>query len=162
MLECWLSQHWLCEKSYLRNQAFLRENEAKCMVRRDQWLEILSILVSLVDLERKEQELEQLRMDCEHFRARLESVQADSVREKKVRCSPGHGKRPRHVCGRSLALTPQDTILKCIYSEWVGKQLIIWIWQPFNMEAVYLVPFDSHLLLISVLKDQSMSLKFII
>ena len=40
--------------------------------------------MSLVDLERKEQELEQLRMDCEHFRARLESVQADSVREKKV------------------------------------------------------------------------------
>ncbi|XP_069422473.1 heat shock factor 2-binding protein isoform X3 [Ovis canadensis] len=35
------------------------------------------------NLERKEQELEQLRMDCEHFRARLESVQADSVREKK-------------------------------------------------------------------------------
>uniref|UniRef100_A0A8C6DIG4 Heat shock transcription factor 2 binding protein n=1 Tax=Moschus moschiferus TaxID=68415 RepID=A0A8C6DIG4_MOSMO len=35
------------------------------------------------NLERKEQELEQLRMDCEHFRARLESVQVDSVREKK-------------------------------------------------------------------------------
>ncbi|XP_047653458.1 heat shock factor 2-binding protein isoform X2 [Phacochoerus africanus] len=35
------------------------------------------------NLERKEQELEQLRMDCEHFKARLESVQADSVREKK-------------------------------------------------------------------------------
>ncbi|XP_066891308.1 heat shock factor 2-binding protein isoform X6 [Kogia breviceps] len=35
------------------------------------------------NLERKEQELEQLRMDCEHFRARLESVQEDCVREKK-------------------------------------------------------------------------------
>lgn len=35
------------------------------------------------NLERKEQELEQLRMDCEHFRARLETVQADSMREKK-------------------------------------------------------------------------------
>ncbi|XP_065798517.1 heat shock factor 2-binding protein isoform X3 [Muntiacus reevesi] len=35
------------------------------------------------NLERKEQELEQLRMDCEHFRARLDSLQADSVREKK-------------------------------------------------------------------------------
>ncbi|XP_032485824.1 heat shock factor 2-binding protein isoform X3 [Phocoena sinus] len=35
------------------------------------------------NLERKEQELEQLRMDCEHFKARLESVQEDSVREKK-------------------------------------------------------------------------------
>ncbi|XP_020747186.1 heat shock factor 2-binding protein isoform X1 [Odocoileus virginianus] len=35
------------------------------------------------NLERKEQELEQLRMDCEHFRARLESMQVDSVREKK-------------------------------------------------------------------------------
>ncbi|XP_072825967.1 heat shock factor 2-binding protein isoform X2 [Vicugna pacos] len=35
------------------------------------------------NLERKEQELEQLRMDREHFKARLESVQADSLREKK-------------------------------------------------------------------------------
>ncbi|CAI9175973.1 unnamed protein product [Rangifer tarandus platyrhynchus] len=35
------------------------------------------------NLERKEQESEQLRMDCEHFRARLESMQVDSVREKK-------------------------------------------------------------------------------
>ncbi|XP_068403262.1 heat shock factor 2-binding protein isoform X2 [Eschrichtius robustus] len=35
------------------------------------------------NLERKEQELEQLRMDCEHFKARLESVQEDSVSEKK-------------------------------------------------------------------------------
>lgn len=34
------------------------------------------------NLERKEQELEQLRMDCEPFKARLESVQEDSVREK--------------------------------------------------------------------------------
>ncbi|XP_040588012.1 heat shock factor 2-binding protein isoform X3 [Mesocricetus auratus] len=35
------------------------------------------------NLERKEQELEQLRLDCEHFKARLETVQADSGREKK-------------------------------------------------------------------------------
>ncbi|XP_048960547.1 heat shock factor 2-binding protein isoform X3 [Canis lupus dingo] len=35
------------------------------------------------NLERKEQELEQLRMDCEHFKARLETVQADSMRDKK-------------------------------------------------------------------------------
>ncbi|XP_071071091.1 heat shock factor 2-binding protein isoform X2 [Dasypus novemcinctus] len=35
------------------------------------------------NLERKEQELEQLKMDCEHFKARLETVQADSMREKK-------------------------------------------------------------------------------
>ncbi|XP_040842540.1 heat shock factor 2-binding protein [Ochotona curzoniae] len=35
------------------------------------------------NLERKDQELEQLRMDCEHFKARLESVQADSARERK-------------------------------------------------------------------------------
>nr|XP_035954892.1 heat shock factor 2-binding protein isoform X1 [Halichoerus grypus] len=35
------------------------------------------------NLEGKEQELEQLRMDCEHFKARLETVQADSRREKK-------------------------------------------------------------------------------
>uniref|UniRef100_G1SXK3 Heat shock transcription factor 2 binding protein n=1 Tax=Oryctolagus cuniculus TaxID=9986 RepID=G1SXK3_RABIT len=37
----------------------------------------------LRDLERKEQELEQLRMDCEHFKSRLETVQADGVRERK-------------------------------------------------------------------------------
>nr|KAF6394472.1 heat shock transcription factor 2 binding protein [Rousettus aegyptiacus] len=36
-----------------------------------------------MDLERKEHELEQLRMDCEHFKARLEAAQADSLREKK-------------------------------------------------------------------------------
>ena len=71
--------------------------------------------MSLVDLERKEQELEQLRMDCEHFRARLESMQADSVREKKVRCSPGHGKHPHHACGHSLALTPQDTVFLYVF-----------------------------------------------
>uniref|UniRef100_A0A8C9LL92 Heat shock transcription factor 2 binding protein n=1 Tax=Piliocolobus tephrosceles TaxID=591936 RepID=A0A8C9LL92_9PRIM len=35
------------------------------------------------NLERKEQELEQLKMDCEHFKARLEIVQADSIRDKK-------------------------------------------------------------------------------
>ncbi|XP_015998978.1 heat shock factor 2-binding protein isoform X2 [Rousettus aegyptiacus] len=35
------------------------------------------------NLERKEHELEQLRMDCEHFKARLEAAQADSLREKK-------------------------------------------------------------------------------
>ncbi|XP_057552112.1 heat shock factor 2-binding protein isoform X1 [Hippopotamus amphibius kiboko] len=35
------------------------------------------------NLESKEQELEQLRLDCEHFKARLESVQVDNVREKK-------------------------------------------------------------------------------
>ncbi|XP_069328343.1 heat shock factor 2-binding protein [Eulemur rufifrons] len=35
------------------------------------------------NLERKEQELEQLKMDCEHFKSRLETVQADSMREKK-------------------------------------------------------------------------------
>ncbi|XP_016883759.1 heat shock factor 2-binding protein isoform X6 [Homo sapiens] len=35
------------------------------------------------NLERKEQELEQLKMDCEHFKARLETVQADNIREKK-------------------------------------------------------------------------------
>ncbi|XP_047419184.1 heat shock factor 2-binding protein isoform X1 [Sciurus carolinensis] len=36
------------------------------------------------NLERKEQELEQLKLDCEHFKARLETVQADSGREKKM------------------------------------------------------------------------------
>lgn len=45
-----------------------------------------SIYMSLPDLERKEQESEQLKMDCEHFKARLETVQADSIREKEVRC----------------------------------------------------------------------------
>ncbi|XP_044940319.1 heat shock factor 2-binding protein isoform X5 [Mustela putorius furo] len=39
--------------------------------------------VSPSGLERKEQEVEQLRTDCAHFRARLEAVQADSMREKK-------------------------------------------------------------------------------
>lgn len=35
-------------------------------------------------MEKKEEELEQLKMDCEHFRARLEAAQADCMREKKV------------------------------------------------------------------------------
>ncbi|XP_019380677.1 PREDICTED: heat shock factor 2-binding protein isoform X1 [Gavialis gangeticus] len=34
-------------------------------------------------MEKREQELEQLRMDCKHFKARLETAQADSMREKK-------------------------------------------------------------------------------
>ncbi|XP_013360411.1 PREDICTED: heat shock factor 2-binding protein isoform X1 [Chinchilla lanigera] len=34
------------------------------------------------NLEMKEQELEQLKLDCEHFKARLETLQADSGREK--------------------------------------------------------------------------------
>ncbi|KAM9038829.1 heat shock factor 2-binding protein isoform X1 [Sarcophilus harrisii] len=34
-------------------------------------------------LEKKEQEVEQMRMDCEHFKARLEIAQADSIKEKK-------------------------------------------------------------------------------
>ncbi|XP_025070338.1 heat shock factor 2-binding protein isoform X3 [Alligator sinensis] len=34
-------------------------------------------------MEKREQELEQLRMDCEHFKARLETAQADCIREKK-------------------------------------------------------------------------------
>ncbi|NWR31785.1 HSF2B protein, partial [Tachuris rubrigastra] len=35
------------------------------------------------NLEKKEQEVQQLRMDCEHFKARLEAAQADCMREKK-------------------------------------------------------------------------------
>ncbi|PKU31714.1 hypothetical protein llap_17982 [Limosa lapponica baueri] len=35
------------------------------------------------DMEKKEEEIEQLKMDCEHFRARLETAQADCMREKK-------------------------------------------------------------------------------
>ncbi|XP_040515679.1 heat shock factor 2-binding protein isoform X9 [Gallus gallus] len=34
-------------------------------------------------MEKKEEEIEQLKMDCEHFRARLEAAQADCMREKK-------------------------------------------------------------------------------
>ncbi|MXQ82261.1 hypothetical protein E5288_WYG010840 [Bos mutus] len=83
------------------------------------------------NLERKEQELEQLRMDCEHFRARLESVQADSVREKKVQCSPGHGKRPRHACGHSLALMPQDT-----YCTELGAAACTILWGVSSSEEV--------------------------
>ncbi|KAM6291932.1 heat shock factor 2-binding protein isoform 3-T3 [Porphyrio hochstetteri] len=35
------------------------------------------------NMEKKEEEIEQLKMDCEHFRARLETAQADGMREKK-------------------------------------------------------------------------------
>ncbi|KAM7129503.1 LOW QUALITY PROTEIN: heat shock factor 2-binding protein [Ciconia maguari] len=34
------------------------------------------------NMEKKEEEIEQLKMDCEHFRARLETAQADCMREK--------------------------------------------------------------------------------
>lgn len=43
---------------------------------------ILSFLFTVV--EKKEHELEQLRMDCEHFKARLETAQADCMKERKV------------------------------------------------------------------------------
>lgn len=42
------------------------------------------LIYSIADMEKKEQEIEQLKMDCEHFRARLETAQADCMREKKV------------------------------------------------------------------------------
>ncbi|NXT94532.1 HSF2B protein, partial [Anhinga rufa] len=49
--------------------------------------DILSTLQKLDALEsimeKKEEEVEQLKMDCEHFRARLETAQADCMREKK-------------------------------------------------------------------------------
>ncbi|KAM4683507.1 heat shock factor 2-binding protein [Amazona ochrocephala] len=35
------------------------------------------------NVEKKEEEIEQLKMDCEHFRARLETAQADCMKEKK-------------------------------------------------------------------------------
>ncbi|XP_074785494.1 heat shock factor 2-binding protein [Athene noctua] len=35
------------------------------------------------NMEKKEEEIEQLKMDCEHFRARLETAQTDCMREKK-------------------------------------------------------------------------------
>ncbi|KAF1607608.1 Heat shock factor 2-binding protein, partial [Eudyptes chrysolophus] len=35
------------------------------------------------NIEKKEEEIDHLKMDCEHFRARLETAQADCMREKK-------------------------------------------------------------------------------
>ncbi|XP_026712988.1 heat shock factor 2-binding protein isoform X2 [Athene cunicularia] len=35
------------------------------------------------NMEKKEEEIEQLKMDCEHFKARLETAQTDCMREKK-------------------------------------------------------------------------------
>lgn len=75
-------------------------------------LKYCDLCLCLLDLERKEQELEQLRMDCEHFRARLETVQADSVREKKVRSgarrllpgTPASWPWPRRGSGSLLSL----------------------------------------------------------
>ncbi|KAM9021064.1 heat shock factor 2-binding protein isoform 5-T5 [Ara ararauna] len=37
------------------------------------------------NMEKKEEEIEQLKMDCEHFRARLETAQADCMKEKKTK-----------------------------------------------------------------------------
>lgn len=48
------------------------------------------LVYPVTDLEKKEEEIEQLRMDCEHFRARLETAQADCMREKKVDLLPGY------------------------------------------------------------------------
>ncbi|XP_075375696.1 heat shock factor 2-binding protein isoform X5 [Mycteria americana] len=41
------------------------------------------LIYPITDMEKKEEEIEQLKMDCEHFRARLETAQADCMREKK-------------------------------------------------------------------------------
>ncbi|XP_072703549.1 heat shock factor 2-binding protein isoform X2 [Ciconia boyciana] len=41
------------------------------------------LIYPVTDMEKKEEEIEQLKMDCEHFRARLETAQADCMREKK-------------------------------------------------------------------------------
>jgi len=45
---------------------------------------LVCLIYPVTDMEKKEEEIEQLKMDCEHFRARLETAQADCMREKKV------------------------------------------------------------------------------
>lgn len=69
-------------------------------------------LPCLIELERKEQELEQLRMDCQHFKAKLETVQADSLRDKKVgsRDPSPRSRRPLRGCSHS-GVWAADTVM---------------------------------------------------
>lgn len=47
------------------------------------------LIYFVTGMEKKEEEIEQLKMDCAHFRARLEAAQADCMREKKVHLPSG-------------------------------------------------------------------------
>lgn len=41
-------------------------------------------MLSFLVVEKKEHELEQMRIDSEHYKSRLEAAQADSMKERKV------------------------------------------------------------------------------
>ncbi|XP_074459149.1 heat shock factor 2-binding protein isoform X2 [Larus michahellis] len=75
------------------------------------------------NMEKKEEEIEQLKMDCEHFRARLETAQADCMREKKIIDKDIKENRPQH---RTLGDTTCDwtpTGFNSIYHHSLGTAI---------------------------------------
>ncbi|XP_044606697.1 heat shock factor 2-binding protein isoform X4 [Equus asinus] len=78
------------------------------------------------NLERKEQEIEQLRMDCEHFKARLETVQADSMRDKKEKL----------VLRQQLNEAKQQLLQQAEYCTEMGAAACTLLWGVSSSEEV--------------------------
>ncbi|XP_070951881.1 heat shock factor 2-binding protein isoform X5 [Macaca nemestrina] len=78
------------------------------------------------NLERKEQELEQLKMDCEHFKARLETVQADSIRDKKEKLA----------LRQQLSEAKQQLLQQAEYCTEMGAAACTLLWGVSSSEEV--------------------------
>ncbi|XP_045396719.1 heat shock factor 2-binding protein isoform X2 [Lemur catta] len=82
--------------------------------------------VAETNLERKEQELEQLKMDCEHFKSRLETVQTDSMREKKEKLA----------LRQQLSEAKQQLLQQAEYCTEMGAAACTLLWGVSSSEEV--------------------------
>ncbi|XP_077198945.1 heat shock factor 2-binding protein isoform X2 [Paroedura picta] len=85
----------------------------------------LDVVEALV--EKKEHELEQLRMDCEHFKARLETAQADCMKERKEKLA----------VRQQLNEAKQQLLQQAEYCTEMGASVCTLLWSvSSNEEAV--------------------------
>ncbi|XP_060090171.1 heat shock factor 2-binding protein isoform X2 [Heteronotia binoei] len=85
----------------------------------------LDVVEALV--EKKEHELEQLRMDCEHFKARLETAQADCMKERKEKLT----------VRQQLKEAKQQLLQQAEYCTEMGASVCTLLWSvSSNEEAV--------------------------
>ncbi|XP_053162039.1 heat shock factor 2-binding protein isoform X5 [Hemicordylus capensis] len=78
-------------------------------------------------VEKREHELEQLRMDCEHFKARLEAAQADCMKERKEKLS----------VRQQLSEAKQQLLQQAEYCTEMGAAVCTLLWSvSSNEEAV--------------------------
>ncbi|XP_048351479.1 heat shock factor 2-binding protein isoform X3 [Sphaerodactylus townsendi] len=85
----------------------------------------LDVVEGIVD--KKEHELEQLRMDCEHFKARLEAAQADCMKERKEKLT----------VRQQLNEAKQQLLQQAEYCTEMGASVCTLLWSvSSNEEAV--------------------------